>query len=124
MQCPLVIPVVVNGTELEFDVPPAMQDGRVLVPVRAIFESLGAEVTWDSETQTVTAVKQDKKITLQIGSNIMQTGDKELVLDVPPKIIDGRTLVPVRTVSEGFGCAVDWQGDIKQVTITTPEGAM
>lgn len=118
-QSPLLISVSVNGTELRFDVLPVIENERVLVPVRAILESLGANVTWNEEAQTVIAVKGEKVITLQVDNNIMQKGDKTITLDVPPRVLNGRTLVPIRAVSESFDSSVEWLEPLKQVEIIT-----
>ncbi|MGQ9532395.1 MAG: copper amine oxidase N-terminal domain-containing protein, partial [Desulfotomaculales bacterium] len=64
------IRVQVDGRYLSFDVPPMIENGRTLVPLRALFEALGAEVQWDGETQTVSAVKGDVTVRLTIGSNV------------------------------------------------------
>lgn len=112
-----VITVRVNGKNIAFDQPPVIEDGRTLVPLRAIFEALGAEVAWDGATQTVSASKKSINISLQIGSNVMLVNGAEKALDVPAKIVGGRTLVPVRAISEAFECAVSWDGKTKTVTI-------
>ena len=115
------IAVVVNGQALNFDQPPVMENGRALVPLRAIFEALGAEVGWDSDTQTVTAMKDDIVITLQIGSNILYKNEEKITLDVPAKTEGGRTLVPTRAVAESFGASVGWFESTQTVAITTAE---
>lgn len=104
------IHVVVDGKGLEFDVAPFLENGRMLVPLRAIFEALDAEVGWDGETRTVTASKGNKVITLQIGNDKALVGDVEIILDAPAKLKNGRTFVPVRFVSEALGAKVDWNG--------------
>lgn len=116
-QSPIIISVAVNGAELSFDVLPVIQNERVLVPVRAIFESLGANVSWNEKTQAVIAEKGEKTITLQVDNNIMQIDDKAILLDVSPKVLNGRTLVPIRAVSEAFGASVEWLEPLKQVVI-------
>ena len=85
--------------------------------MRAIFEKLGAVVGWDGETRTVTAVKDDLTVSLEIGSFDMYVGDKVTTLDVPALIYGDRTLVPLRAISEAFGCTVDWNGDTRTVSI-------
>ena len=112
------ISVYINGTKIQFDQPPILDNGRTLVPLRAIFEALGAEVSWDSNTQTVTAIKGSTQISLQIGSTQLYVNGKVTTLDVPAKLINSSTLVPVRAVSEAFGCKVDWDQDTQTVLIT------
>ncbi|MCL2495794.1 MAG: stalk domain-containing protein, partial [Clostridiales bacterium] len=112
------IKVLVNGAELSFDQPPIIYDNRTLVPVRMIFEALGAEVFWEQSIQTVTAVKEESTITLTIGNNTMTKDGEEIFLDVPAMIVGGRTLVPVRAIAESFGSEVLWNQNTKTVTIT------
>lgn len=110
--------VVVNSQELVFDVPPVVEQGRTLVPLRAIFEALGAEVSWDSSTQTVTATKGGTEIKLVIGGLAYKNG-QPVELDVPARIVNDRTLVPVRFVSEALGARVNWDGKTQMATITS-----
>ena len=116
------ITVTVNGNKLNFDQPPIIKDGRTLVPLRAIFEALGAEVTWLGEEQAIAAQSGDTTIVMQIGNNQfgkMTSSDNGVTydLDVPPEIINGRTLVPARAVAEALDCSVDWDGNTQTVTI-------
>ena len=112
------IRVIIDIKNVKFDVPPTIINGRTLVPLRAIFEALGATVEWDDATQTVTSEKGDTKISLTINSNIMTVNGEEKTLDVPATLIDSRTLVPLRFVSEALGCKVDWDGENNLVKIT------
>ena len=112
------IKVIVNGTELSFDQPPIIENGRTLVPLRAIFEALGATVDWNPSTQTVTAVKDDITVTLKIGSDVLVRNGENIKLDVPAKIAGGRTLVPARAVAESFGAEVEWEPEARTVIIT------
>ena len=113
------IKVLVNGTALVFDQAPIIENGRTLVPLRAIFEALGADVHWEQSTQTVTAVRGDMTVTLTIGSSILTRNGDQVTLDVPAKIVNGRTLVPARAVAESFGADVKWDQATNTVTITT-----
>lgn len=111
------INVNIDGYYIVMDTPPIIEKGRTLVPLRAIFEALGAEVTYSSLTKTVIATKDDTTITLQIGKNVTEVNDKSHNLDVPAKIVQGRTLVPIRFVSEALGANVEWDGKTKTVYI-------
>ncbi len=113
------ITVILNSQTLAFDQPPIMENDRVLVPFRAIFEAFGAEVGWNGETQTVTAKKGDLEMSLQIDNNQITVNGKTVTLDVPPRLVSSRTLVPVRAVSEGLGAKVGWDDAKQQVIITT-----
>ena len=100
--------VTVDGKKLSFDQQPLMIDDRVLVPARAVFEALGASVNWDESAQTVTAVKGGNTVSLVIDSDRMYVNGQIKTLDVPAMVINDRTLVPARAVSEAFGCSVKW----------------
>ena len=126
------ITVELDGNPIEFDVKPEIIDGRTMVPLRKIFEEIGATVKWDNDTQTVSARKNKKTITLSIDSADLQIdkGDTDeegnpiyetVTLEVPAQIVSGRTLVPARAISESFGLDVDWDGDNKKVTITSEQ---
>ena len=113
------INIVIDGETKNFDVMPIIDNGRTLVPLRGIFETLGAQVQWNAETSTVTATKGEITIILQIGNPVATVNGSEKTLDVPAKIVGGRTLVPVRFVSESLGCKVEWIGDSRSVVITS-----
>ncbi|WP_432665758.1 CAP-associated domain-containing protein [Wukongibacter baidiensis] len=108
-----------EGHFLNFDVDPMIINGRTLVPFRVILEALGAEVGWDGDSRTVSAIKDNLNIKLKIDSTEAFVNSKKTDLDVPAMIIDGRTLIPVRFISEELGCTVDWDGDMRIVTIST-----
>ena len=93
-------------------------EGRTMVPLRAIFEALGATVEWNQETKTVSSVLGDTEISLTIGENKLIKNGEEIVLDVPALIMNGRTLVPVRAVSESFGVYVEWDANTRTVVLT------
>ncbi len=118
------IPVYVDGAALEFDVTPKMINDRVMVPMRKIFETLGATVAWDGETQTITAFKSSENgenviILIQIDNKRAFVNNEVKELDSHPVLIDERTLVPVRFVSEALGCTVVWNEAEEAVYITT-----
>lgn len=113
----LKITVNVNGEQVIFDQEPVIVNDRTLVPLRAIFEAIGAYVDWDDQTKTVKATKGDNVVTLQIGSNIMTVNGQERILDVPAQLISDRTMVPVRAIGEAFGNNVDWKSDTKTVEV-------
>ena len=111
------ITITVNGENLSLDQNCVIVKDRTLVPLRAIFEALGANVDWDDATSTVTAVKDGKKISLTIGDKTLIAGGEAKTLDVPPQLIGSRTLVPVRAVSESLGANVNWDETSKTVII-------
>ncbi len=112
------IEVKINGSALSFDRQPVIIDGRTLVPMRAIFEALGAEVEWNGSTLAVTARKDGVVISLKINDNKMTVGDKTVTLDVAAQLINDRTMVPVRAISEAFGCVTEWNDSDRTVNIT------
>ena len=113
------ISVLLNGSELSFDQPPIIENDCTLVPFRVIFEALGAEVSWDNETQTATGILNDTIIQLTIGSETAHVNEQSILLDVPPKIINDRTLVPLRFVAESFGFRVEWDEETQIASINT-----
>ncbi len=113
------IKVVLDGKYIEFDVEPQMINDRTMVPVRAIFEALEATVGWDDATRTVTSQKGDNKISLTIDDNTLYKNGEAIELDVAAKLVDKRTLVPVRAISEAYGCQVDWNGGLNTVVIVS-----
>ena len=118
------ITVTVDGSPVAFDQPPVIQDGRTLVPMRAIFEALGATVEWNGDTRTVTSTKDNVVIEMTIDSPFMKVIDYTLMLDVPPQIINERTMVPVRAVSEALDCEVAWDSDSQTVIIVSDNTAV
>lgn len=116
------VSVYINGEKLEFDVPARIINGRTMVPMRKIFESLGAVVTWDNPSQTAIGKKDGTVVNLTIDSKTMFINGEPKVLDVGPMLIDSRTLVPVRAVAESFDCKVDWVEETQSVKITTDAG--
>ena len=116
------INVIVDGNALQIaegDTRPFIEDGRTLVPMRAIFEALGATVEWDDATKTVTSASDNGSIEMTVGSDIIKINGVDTKVDVPAKIVGGRTVVPVRVISEGLNCKVIWSQETQTVTITS-----
>ncbi|GAB6181982.1 hypothetical protein JCM14036_33010 [Desulfotomaculum defluvii] len=113
--------VFVNGSAVKFDVPPMVQDNRTLVPFRALAEALKVEVTWDGPNQTIRAKDAVTYIMLQIGNRNANHNDSTITLDVPPQIIDGRTLIPLRFFSEAFNCQVSWNATDNAIYILSDQ---
>lgn len=113
--------VIMDGTPLSFDVPPAVEQGRTLVPLRAIFEAMGSDIIWDNQTQTVTAAKANTQIRLQIGTRTAYRNGLPVSLDVPAIVINSRTLVPLRFIGEALGAQVMWVGSTNTVIINSKE---
>ncbi len=96
---------------------------RTLIPLRALLETINAQVDWINETQQINVTRAGKTVTLQIGSNIMVTPDGEKTMDVAPILQGGTTTyAPLRAISEEFGLTVDWDNGTKTILVTTPDG--
>jgi len=107
----------VNGVSIKLDVPPVIENNRTLVPIRFISEQMGAKVTWNEVKKQVTIVQSSKTIVLTINSNKVLVNGKTTPIDVPAKIIQDRTMVPVRFVSEQLGYSVEWVAESQKVVI-------
>jgi len=118
------IPVLIDGLPVTFDVQPVIQNGRTLVPFRAIAEALNVKVNWDGTTQAINATHGKTSIRLQIGNKTAYRNENRIPLDVSPQILNGRTLIPLRFFSEAFDCQVEWDNSIKGVRITSPPKQM
>lgn len=113
------ITVKIDGQQVDFDVPPQLINNRAMVPLRAIFEALGASVDWNDDTQTVISKKENTTIVLTIGNPIIYVNGSSVALDSPACVLNDRTLVPVRAISEAFGTNVYWDNEKNSVFITT-----
>ena len=102
------------------DVAPTIIDDRTLVPMRVIFEKLGATVDWDEATETVTGTKGARTIQLKIDDKTASIDGKAAELDVPAKLLGDRTMVPVRFVAESLNCKVDWDPFSQTVFVSNP----
>ena len=112
--------VTLNGNAINFDVPPQLINDRTMVPLRAVFEAMGALVTWEPYNELISVELNGILIELTIGYDFMSIfgkNNRKVWLDSPPCIVDGRTLVPVRAISEALGEDVKWNEDSKTVEI-------
>ncbi len=112
------IPVVVDGQVISMDQAPVIQQGRTLAPMRAIAQSLGAQVSWDPTTQAVTATLGNRTVQFTIGSNDYTVNGQQQTLDVPASIVGGRTMLPVRAFAEAFGQQVQWNSIYDLVVVS------
>ena len=111
------IKVVLNGKKLEFDVAPLLVNDRTMIPFRKIFEEMGAEVDYIDAEEKVVAVKDNLQLEFIIGNSFATVSGKEISLDAPPFVKDGRTLVPLRFVAETLGATVEWIEETNTVNI-------
>ncbi|MDD3041151.1 stalk domain-containing protein [Bacteroides sp.] len=118
---PVILPqirILFNGDPILTDTPPVMQEGRILVPIRPIAEAMEAQVKWDQNTQTVALSLGYITVKITIGQNTAYINGDTKQLDVPAQIIDGRTMVPLRFISEGLGETVNWDDAARTASIT------
>lgn len=108
------IKVFINDQPLDTATQPVAVGGRILVPVRAIFERMGATVVWNDKDKLILGVKGNKTVQMALNSTtaivLGPEGKKEIQLDVPPLIVNDRALAPLRFVAEIFGGTVEWDG--------------
>ena len=117
-KCPSDTPYIeFNGNILGFDVPPIIEDGSTLVPMRFLFEQMGADVEWDSETQTATATLDNTVVTFSIDNINAEVNKTSATMDVPARLINGKTMVPLRFLSENMGYDVDWDADSRTAIV-------
>ncbi len=116
--------VRLNDTILGFSKPPVMEDDRTLVPMRFLFEQMGAEVNWNDATQTVTVTISardggENTVTFSIDNNTAYVNGTETTMDVPARLINDQTFVPLRFLSENLGYTVEWDETTNTAIITT-----
>ena len=100
------------------DVPPQVVDGRTLVPLRFLGNALGATLTWEADTRHIRFELGTAQIDLWVGKDEALVGGRAVTMDVPPQIVDGRTLVPLRFISENLGAGVVYNPADQSITIT------
>src|SRR5579864_4708242 len=113
------VQVYVDGRLVNFDVPATVIDGRVLVPLRGVFERLGATVDYDAQSQRVVALRGGQAVELTLGSRQAMVNNRPALLDVPAFTIAGRTMVPLRFVSEALGADVQWMDASRTILINS-----
>ena len=113
------ISVYIDGVQIELPSPPIAINGTTLVPMRALFEALGAEVSWDNETQTAYGEAPGVFVAITINSPSMLRNFVDVTLLEPAKIINGSTFIHLRAVSECFGMQVNWDGANNSIFLTS-----
>jgi hypothetical protein len=115
------IQINVNGKTLQTDVAPTISNGRTLLPLRACAEALNATVNYSADSGKITIIKDQTLIVLTLNSNIAQVNGISQKMDVKPLLLSGRTLVPLRFVSETFNCDVQWYQSSYSVNIISDD---
>lgn len=110
------VTVILNGQAMQFDQPPIVQAGRVFVPLRGVFQALGASVVYANGQINATA--HGRTVSLTIGSTQAVVNGHPATLDVAPFVVGARTLVPLRFVAQSLGASVSWNDSTSTVTIT------
>jgi hypothetical protein len=117
----------VNGKVVPIDaeskITPIIEGGRTLIPIRAVVESLGGYVSWDKNEKKITLLLDKNKVEMWVGKNTALVNGKETYIDssnpnIMPKIISGRTFIPLRFVAESLGAQVDWDNKTQTIVIT------
>ena len=111
------IGIKVNNQPLKGEAQPQIVNGRTLVPVRTIFEALGANVDWDSDTKTIKAKKDNISVVMVISQDYITVNGETVDMDASAMIMGGRTYAPARYVAEAFGYNVEWDSKSKTVLI-------
>lgn len=112
--------ILLDGLPLAFPVAPRVEAGRTLVPFRVIAEALGVTVNWRDSTQSIDAQGLSHSVQMQINAPVMSVDGIPVTLDVPPQIVDERTLVPLRAFSAAFGARVDWDPTTETAILISP----
>lgn len=111
------VDLYVDTNKIETDTPPTIVNGSTLVPVRAIFEALGATVEWDNDTRTATGTRGETTVVIQIDNMTAYVNGEPKTLAVPAQLINDRTMVPARFISEALGCDVTWYQDTQTAAV-------
>lgn len=114
----LGIDIRVNGKYVDSDVDPYIKNDRTMVPVRAIAEALGAQVAYDDATKTATISRNGDEVKITMYADSAFVNGEEIALDAAAETVNSRIFVPVRFVSEGLKCSVNWNAETKSVIIT------
>lgn len=117
--CEPIIRIFVDDRELACDVPPQSDNGRILVPLRSLGETLGFDVTWDEPSQSAILEKDQTLVSLTAGSVWASVNGVPVEIDTPMQVVNSRVLAPLRFIGENFGCTAEWHGENSQVRIYT-----
>ena len=122
---PPPIRVEVDGRVVQFKgMPPRSVMGRLLVPMRGIFEEMGAYVEYDTTKKRVTARMGNEELQLTLGDRIARRNGAEILMDLPPQVVEGTVMVPLRFIAESLKAKVEYLKAENLVKITTPDAAM
>lgn len=100
--------IILDGQQVKMNTLPIIDNGRTLVPIRGVLEAMGAKVTWDQSSKTVEAYYEGKLVSVSIDRFIAYVDGNEVLVEVPAKLVDGRTMVPIRFMAEAIGFDVSY----------------
>lgn len=119
---PQKIVVLVDNKPVEFrNEQPQTVQGRVMVPLRGVFEAIGATVQYDPANHTIEASRNNESVGLLLGSKVAKKNGAEILLDVPPRVLSGTTMVPLRFIAESMGAKVTFDKANNRVEIMTQD---
>ena len=110
--------IIYNDNVLGFNNPPVMENDRTLIPMRFLFEQMGAEVSWDETTNTATVSKASDVVSFSIDNTVATVNAQPKTMDVPARLINDKTYIPLRFLSEELGYTVEWDEEANTVIIT------
>lgn len=114
------INVIVDGEPITFDgAQPQTLQGRIMVPLRGVFEKIGCYVEYDAANHIITAHYQNESVEIRMGNRIANKNGAEITMEVAATIINGHALVPLRFLAESIGAKVEWDEANYTVSIKT-----
>jgi len=118
-----VMVTVDNMPVIFADQGPIMDDNRVLVPVRGVFEKMGFYVTWSPDTRVATLIRDDISIIIPAGTGAIVVNSQIIVPDVPQQMVNNRLMLPLRVISDIIGWDAAWDGNNRVARITSVDTA-
>jgi hypothetical protein len=112
------VSVTVGGSRVSFDVDPYVIGGRTMAQVRPLTDAMGASLSWDDNSQTITLTRGGRTVRCQVGSEVGVINNDGQLLDEPPVLVDDQVVAPVRFLAEGLGYRTDWDPALRYVTLT------
>lgn len=117
------VSVNINGEEMDFDQPAVLMNYRTMVPVRGVFEKVGASLSWNNTTKTAVIKKEDTVVSMTVGEETATVNGETKTLDAPATIINSRTMIPLRFVGEAIGATIKWDSASRTAYISTQDSA-
>ena len=115
--------MILDGREIKIDNEgsiPTIENDTTLLPIRGVAEAIGAKVDYDAPTQTISLCSEETDVTMQLGSTEIEINGATGQMPVAAKVVNDRTLIPLRAATEALGCDVIWDGDSQTISLTRP----